>query len=68
MFYFLGKLSTPPLKNSKELFEIKHILTCHNRFFTKIFLPHFSRWDANVMTFPDQLAPKQITNLQNTTA
>ena len=59
----LGKLSVPPIKNWKELFEIKNFLTCDNRFFTKIFLPHFGRWDANVMTWLDQLAPKQITNL-----
>ena len=50
------------------LFWNQNFLTCHNRFFTKIFLPHFGRWDANVMTLPNQLAPKQITNLQNTTA
>ena len=49
------------------LFWNQNFLTCHNRFFTKIFLPHFGRWDANVMTLPNQLAPKQITNLQNTT-
>ena len=42
-------------------------LTCHNWFFTKIFLPYFRRWDANEMTLLNQLAPKQITNLQNTT-
>ena len=50
------------------LFWNQNFLTCHNRFFTKIFLPHFGRWDANVMTMPNQLAPKQIANLQNTTA
>ena len=36
-------------------------------FFTKIFLPHFGRWYANVMILPNQLVPKQI-NLKNTTA
>ena len=50
------------------LFWNQNFLTCHNRFFSKIFLPHFGRWDANVMTMPNQLAPKQIANLQNTTA
>ena len=50
------------------LFWNQNFLTCHNRFFTKIFLPHFGRWDANVMTMPNQLAPKQIANLQSTTA
>ena len=50
------------------LFWNQNFLTCHNRFFTKIFLPHFGRWDANVMTMPNQLALKQIANLQNTTA
>ena len=50
------------------LFWNQNFLTCHNRFFTKIFLSHFGRWDANVMTMPNQLAPKQIANLQNTTA
>ena len=50
------------------LFWNQNFLTCHNRFFTKIFLPLFGRWDANVMTMPNQLAPKQIANLQNTTA
>ena len=50
------------------LFWNQNFLTCHNRFFTKIFLPHFGRCDANVMTMPNQLAPKQIANLQNTTA
>ena len=29
-----------------------------------MFLPHFGRWDANVMTLPNQLPSKQITNLQ----
>ena len=43
------------------LFWNQNFLTCHNRFFTKIFLPHFGRWDANLMTLPNQLAPKQIT-------
>ena len=43
------------------LFWNQNFLTCHNRFFTKIFLPHFGRSDANVMTLPDQLAPKQKT-------
>ena len=49
------------------LFEIKTFLTCHYNFFTKIFLSHYGRWDANVMTLPDELASKQIKNLQNTT-
>ena len=65
MLYFLeplSKINLPsPLWN-------QNFLTCHNRFFTKILLPHFGRWDVNVMTLPNQLAPKEITNLQNTTA
>ena len=46
----------------------QNFLTCHNEFLTKIFLPYFGRWDANVMTLPNQLAPKQITNLQKNPA
>ena len=70
MFYFLRTLSVPHFKilTRLPLFEIKYFLTCHNSIFTKIFFPDFGRWDANVMTLPNQLALKQITNLQNTTA
>ena len=39
-----------------------------SRFFNKIFLPYFGRWDANVMTLLNQLTLKQITNPQNITA
>ena len=53
--------NTTPLRN-------QNFLTSHNRFFTKTFLPYFGRWDANTMTLSNQLAPKQITNLQNSTA
>ena len=70
MFYFLRKLLVPTCKKLTRLslFEIKSFLTRHNRFFTQILFPHFGRWDANVITLPNQLALKQITNLQNTTA
>ena len=66
---FLRKLPLPTFKKLTRLllFEIKTFLTVHNRFFTKISLPHFGRWDVNVMTLPNQLDPKQITNLQNAT-
>ena len=70
MFYFRQKLPVPPFKNLTHLplFEIKNFLTCQNRFFTKIFFPRLGRWDAKVMTLPNQLVLKQITNLQNTIA
>ena len=70
MFYFLRKLPVPSFKKLTRLplFEVKNFLTYHNRLFTKIFFPDFGRWDANVMTLPNQLALKQITNLQNMTA
>ena len=72
IFYFLRKLHEFPLKinpsySSAPLWN-QNFLTYHNRFFTKIFLPHFGIRGAHVMTLPNQLAPKQITNLQNTTA
>ena len=69
MFYFLQKLLVITLKiNLPSPLWNKNFLTCHNRFFTKILLPHFGRWDANFMTLPNQLAFKEITTLQNTTA
>ena len=65
MFYFLQKLLVPTFRKLTHLplFEIKNFLTCHNRFFTKIFFPNFRRWDENVMILPNQLALKQITDL-----
>ena len=68
-FLFSRKIACNYFKKLTDLhlFETKTFLTCHNRFFTKSFLPDFGRWDANVMTLPDQLAPKQIANPQNTT-
>ena len=68
MFYFLQELSVTLLKNEPAFPSLKsNFLTCYSRLFTKIFFPHLGKWDANVMTLPNQLAPKQITNLQNTT-
>ena len=64
------KIACTPFKilTRLPLFETKNFLTCHNRYFTKIFFPHFGRWDTNVMTLPNQVTPKQIANLQNMTA
>ena len=55
---FSRKITCTPIKKLTHLplFEIKNFLTCHNRLFTKIFLPHFGGWGANVMTLPDELA------------
>ena len=63
------KIACTPFKilTRLPLFEIKNFLTCHNRFFTKIFLPHLGRWVTIVVTLPNQLALKQKTKLQNTT-
>ena len=48
---FSRKITCTPIKKLTHLplFEIKNFLTCHNRLFTKIFLPHFGGWGANVM-------------------
>ena len=64
MFYFLQKLCVPlykinPPYNTTPLWN-QNFMICQNIFFTKIFFPDFVRWGADVMTFPNQLAPKQI--------
>ena len=62
--YPLWKINLP--YNTRTPLWNQDFLICHNRFFTKTFCPHFGRWYASIMTFPNQQAPKQITNLQNT--
>ena len=46
-----------PLQNQNFLIH-------HNTFFTKISLPPFWKMGIHARTLPNQLAPKQITNLQ----
>ena len=58
-----------PLQNITSYDSKTHLwnqifLIHHKKFFTKVFLPYFARRDAYVMTLPNHLAPKQITNLQ----
>ena len=72
MFCFLQKLPVKGWKinlsyNTTTLCN-QNFSTCHDIFVTKIFLPDFGGWDTNIMTLSNQLASKQITNLQNTIA
>ena len=50
------------------LLQNQNFLIHHNRFFTKNFTPPILENGVHVRTLPDQLAPKQITNLQTMTA
>ena len=52
----LQKISAP---HNTIALENQNFLIHHNRFFTKL---------LHARTLPDQLAPKQITNLQTMTA
>ena len=53
--------NTTPLQNQNFLIH-------HSRFFTKIFLPPILGNGVHARRLPNQLVPKQLTNLQTITA
>ena len=67
MFYFIPKLPVPPLNiNLPSSLWNQNFLTCHSR--SENFPSHFGRWNANVMTLPNQLANNKSSKHDSITA